>query len=267
MPELPPNDGECHTTGLTPGLSRMPAPDHSLNASFPSTHWTLVHALQNGSAEDAAEAMEELCKGYWYPIYAFLRRSGHAKHDAQDLTQAFFHRLITENALLSAQQEAGKLRSWLLGVLKRLLSDDTRHHGAQKRGGGVPHVSFDELAAEERYALESAELHDPEAFFTQIWAQSLLAGVREKLRTAYEAAGRREVFDLLLPFLMWDNDPPSCREIAKQIGSSEVATRLLIHRLRVKFRTLLREEVAQTVVTAAEIPAELAWLQSVLSGK
>lgn len=245
----------------------MPPPDHSQNIAFPSTHWTLVRAVQGSSTEDAAEAMEELCKNYWYPIYAYLRRSGHAKHDAQDLTQAFFHRLITENALLSAQQEAGKLRSWLLGVLKKLLSDHGRHHAAQKRGGGIPHVSFDELAAEERYELEPAKTSDPDAFFTQLWAQALLTGVREKLRAAYEAAGRREVFDLLLPFLMWDHDPPSCREIAKQIGSSEVATRLLIHRLRVKFRSLLREEAAQTVMTPEEIPGELAWLQGVLVGK
>ncbi len=243
----------------------MSAPDHSLNASFPSTHWTLVHALQNGNPEDAAAAMEELCKGYWYPIYAFLRRSGHAAHDAEDLTQAFFHRLITENALLSAQQEAGKLRSWLLGVLKRLLSDDARHNDAQKRGGNVLHVSFDEMAAEERYAHEPQTESDLDAFFTQVWAQDLLASVRVKLREAYEAAGRKEVFDLLLPYLMWDNEPPSCREVAEKIGSSEVATRILIHRLRVKFRTLLREEVAHTVLTPGEIPGELAWLQSVLA--
>lgn len=211
--------------------------------------------------------MEELCKGYWYPIYAFLRRSGYAKHDAQDLTQAFFHRLITENALLTAQQEAGKLRSWLLSVLKRLISDHTRHHSARKRGGGTSHVSFDELAAEERYKLEPTEVSDPDALFTHVWAQDLVADVREKLREAYCASGRAEVFEMLEPFLLWEKDPPSCREIAQKIGSSEVATRLLIHRLRVKFRTLLKEEVARTVLTPQEIPGELAWLQSVLAGQ
>ena len=238
---------------------------HSQHADFPTTHWTLVQAVQGGSADDAARAMEQLCKGYWYPIYAFLRRSGHAAHDAEDLTQAFFHRLITENALDMAQDGSGKLRSWLLGVLKHLLSDHFRHHGTQKRGGGVPHVSFDELAAEERYALEPQTVGDPDSLFTHVWAQDLLAGVREKLRTAYEAAGRREIFDLLLPYLMWDREPPSCRAIAEKIGSSEVATRILIHRLRVKFRTLLKAEVARTVLTPEEIPGELAWLQSVLA--
>jgi RNA polymerase sigma factor (sigma-70 family) len=244
----------------------MPAADASRQHDFPVTHWSLVRAVQDGSAEDSARAMEELCKSYWYPIYAFLRRDGHSPHDAEDLTQAFFHRLITEHALLTAQPEAGKLRSWLLGVLKHLLSDHHRHHEAQKRGGGVPHVSFDELAAEERYAHEPQTVGDPDALFTHVWAQSLLAGVRGKLREAYEGAGRREVFELLLPFLLWDKDPPSCREIAQQIGSSEVATRILIHRLRVKFRSLLREEVARTVLTPEEIPGEMAWLQGVLAG-
>ncbi len=240
-------------------------PEASRYADFPDTHWTLVRAVQGGNAEDAARAMEELCKGYWYPIYAFLRRSGHAAHDAEDLTQAFFQRLMTEDALMCAQQEAGKLRSWLVGVLKHLLSDTARHRAAQKRGGGIPHVSFDEMAAEERYASEPHAESDPDELFTHVWAQDLLASVRNRLREAYEAAGRKEVFDLLLPFLLWDHEPPSCREIAGQIGSSEIATRILIHRLRVKFRTLLKEEVARTVLSPEEIPGELAWLQSVLA--
>lgn len=234
-------------------------------ADFPTTHWTLVQAVQEGSADEAARAMEELCKDYWYPIYAYLRKHGQDAQDAQDLTQEFFHRLITEEALLAAKREAGKLRSWLLGVLKHLLSDHARHHATQKRGGGITHVSFDGMDAEERYTNEPHEAADPDALFTQVWAQDLLASVRGKLRVAYETAGRKEVFDMLLPFLMWDKQPPSCREIAGKIGSSEVATRILIHRLRVKFRTLLKDEVARTVLTPEEIPGELAWLQSVLA--
>jgi DNA-directed RNA polymerase specialized sigma24 family protein len=235
------------------------------DGDFPTTHWTLVQAVQGSDPDEAARAMEQLCKGYWYPIYAFLRRSGHAAHDAEDLTQAFFHRLITEGGLLTAEKKDGKLRSWLLGVLKHLLSDHFRHLGAKKRGGGVSHVSFDEMAAEERYAHEPQAGADPDALFTQVWAQDLLTSVRDRLREAYEAAGHKEVFDLLLPYLMWDKEPPSCREIAKQIGSSEIATRILIHRLRVKFRTLLKDEVARTVLTPEEIPGELAWLQGVLA--
>lgn len=240
-----------------------PLPD----AGFPTTHWTLVQAVQHGTADEAARAMETLCRGYWYPIYAFLRRSGRSEHDAEDLTQAFFQRLITEKAIHSAEEGEGKLRSWLLGVLKHLLSDHARHHAAQKRGGDVSHVAFEAMGAEDRYLHEPVDNHDPEWLFTHAWAQELLAGVREKLRAAHAAAGRADTFDLLLPFLMIDDDPPSHREIAAKLGSSEMATRLLIHRLRVKFRSLLREEVARTVFKPEEISDELAWLRGVLEQK
>jgi len=245
----------------------MPKADKISNSDFPTTHWTLVQAVQGGNAAHAAKAMEQLCKGYWYPIYAFLRRSGHSTEDAEDLTQAFFHRLITEDAIQTVRQDVGKLRSYLLGVLRRLMSDHTRHNSAQKRGGGILHISFEEMDAEERYAREPQDTHDPEWIFTHAWAHELLAGVREKLREAFSATGRAGVFDVLLPFLMWDNEPPSHKEIAKQLGSSETATRILIHRLRTKFRDLLRDEVARTVLTPQEIPGELAWLQSVLAEK
>jgi len=209
--------------------------------------------------------MEELCRSYWYPIYAFLRRSGRSEPDAEDLTQEFFQRLLTEEAVLSAQKGNGKLRSWLLGVLKHLLSDQARHRNAQKRGGGAEHIPFELMGAEERYLHEPVDNQDPEWLFTHAWAQDLLAEVREKLRAAHAAAGKAETFDLLLPFLMIDDDPPSHREFAQELGSSEVAARLLIHRLRVKFRSLLREEVAKTVETPEEISDELSWLRGVLA--
>ena len=235
-------------------------------SGFPTTHWTLVQAVQGKDANAAATAMEELCKGYWYPIYAFLRRSGRDAHDAEDLTQEFFQRLITDEALQTASQEAGKLRSLLLGVLKRVMSYRTRHDAALKRGGDVPHVSFSEMGAEDRYACEPQDNRDPEWLFAHAWAQDLLARVREKLRVAYSASGRAEVFDVLLPFLMWDNEPPSHGEMAQQIGTSEGGSRILIHRLRGKFRDLLREEMTQTVLDPAEIPGEMDWLQNILAG-
>jgi RNA polymerase sigma factor (sigma-70 family) len=244
----------------------MPAADTRSGSAFPPTHWTLVRLVQSENAEDAARAMEDLCNSYWYPIYAFLRRSGRDAPDAEDLTQEFFQQLITGNALLSARQEAGKLRSFLLGVLKRLISDHVRHENTQKRGGARTHVSFDAMQADERYALEPMDNRDPDWLFTHAWAQELLAGVREKLRAAYQVTGRAGVFEVLLPFLIWDHEPPSHREIALQIGSSEANSRIMIHRLRAKFRELLRNEVAVTVLTPEEIPEELAWLQGVLAG-
>lgn len=239
-----------------------PAPDPS---AFPTTHWTLVQTVQGDDATAAARAMEELCKDYWYPIYAYLRRCGHAPQDAEDLTQGFFEKLVTEDAIKAARQEMGKLRSFLLGILRRMLSDHTRHDKAQKRGGHAPHVSFDDMNAEQRYACEPQDIRDPEWMFTHAWAHELLAGVREKMRAAFQAAGRGATFDLLLPYLLWDNEPPTHKELAEKLGSNEAATRILIHRLRAKFRELLHLEVARTVLSPAEIAGEMAWLQSMLA--
>ena len=234
-------------------------------SGFPTTHWTLVQVVQDGSPGEAATALEAICTSYWYPIYAFLRRSGHGQHDAEDLTQAFFARLISEEAIQTVRREQGKLRSYLLGVLKRVLADHLRLGSAQKRGGGKVHVSFDQMEAEERYAHEPQDTRDPEWLFTQAWARELFSSVQQKLRTAFIETGRAEAFDALLPFIACDTEAPSQRELAEKLGKSETAAGTMIHRLREKFRTLLREEVAKTVLTPEEIPGEMAWLQEMLS--
>jgi len=244
-----------------------PPSEKPIHPHFPTTHWTLIRTVQSGSTEAAARAMEDLCKHYWYPIYAFLRRNGHSAHDAEDLTQTFFQRLISDDSIHEVRQDQGKLRSFLLGVLKRLLSKDARHQSAQKRGGGQTIVSFDEMAAEERYAREPQDIRDPERLFSHAWACELMATVRDKLRDAFAATGRAHLFDLLLPFLMWDDIPPAQGEIAEKLGCSEDATRILIYRLRAKFRELLRQEVARTVLTPDEVADELVWLKEMLSSQ
>lgn len=240
--------------------------DQTSNSPFPTTHWTLVQVVQDGSPEDAAKALESICTRYWYPIYAFLRRSGHGQHDAEDLTQAFFARLVSDEAIQTVRREQGKLRSYLLGVLKRVIADHLRHGSAEKRGGGKTHVSFDQMAAEERYAHEPQDVRDPEWLFTHAWAHELFASVQGKLRDAFCETGRAEAFEALLPFVTCDAAPPSQRELAQRLGVSSTAAGVVVFRLREKFRALLREEVAQTVLTADEIPVEMAWLQSMLSG-
>jgi RNA polymerase sigma-70 factor (ECF subfamily) len=243
----------------------MNSADHMHGAAFPATRWTLVQAVQSEDPKDAARAMEEICRAYWYPIYAFLRRSGHDRYDAEDLAQAFFERLVSEETLRDARNGQGRLRSFLLGVLKRMLSDHSRHHAAQKRGGGRAPVSFDAMEAEERYACEPRDTRDPEQVFARAWARELFAGVRGRLREAVASAGRGEVFDVLLPFLMLEGEPPSYREVAAQLGASEAGTRILIFRLRTKFRDLLGEQVSRTVLGEKEAAGELAWLRSVLA--
>ena len=244
----------------------MPA-DQTSNSPFPTTHWTLVQIVQAGSPEDAAKALDALCQRYWYPIYAFLRRSGRGQHDAEDLTQEFFARLVSEEAIQAVRREEGKLRSYLLGVLKRLLAAQFRHDSAQKRGGRLTHLSFDEMAAEERYRHEPQDTHDPEWLFTRAWAQELFVSVQGKLREVFAETGKAEVFEAVLPFVTCEAAPPSQREIAQKLGKSEIAAGIVIMRLREKFRALLRAEVADTVLTPEEVPAEMAWLLSILSAK
>lgn len=233
-------------------------------AAFPSTHWSLVREIQTGEPE-AALALTKICERYWYPIYAFLRRSGYGRSDAEDLTQTFFQRLIERDTFNTFEPGGTKLRSFLLGCLKHTLSDCGRHDNAQKRGGLVPHVSFDGMEADERYLHEPRDKRDPEWLFTQNWAHQLLATVREQLRASFTQSRRLEVFDALLPYITLDDDQPSYREIAEKIGGSEANARILVFRLREKFRDLLREEIALTVGSPEEIQSEMDWLKSVLA--
>ena len=155
------------------------------SSPFPTTHWTLIQSVQEGTPEEAAKAMEEICKNYWFPIYAYLRRSGRSAHDAEDITQAFFQQLIEDETIKNARQARGKLRSFLLTVLVRLLSDLGRHNKALKRGGGHAVVSFDAMEAEERYIHEPQDVRDPEKIYLHAWASDVIHGVRSKLRAAF----------------------------------------------------------------------------------
>lgn len=238
-----------------------PAPTY---AAFPTTHWTLVSAVQGDDAAVAEKALAQICARYWHPIYGFLRNSGKSPQDAEDITQVFFEKLIDRDTLQLLRNEGTKLRSFLLGCLKHTISDHHRHQNAGKRGGLVPHVSIDHLEAEERYLRELQAAGDPEQLFSRHWAQQLFANVRGKLRESFIQTRRGEVFDALLPFISLDEPPPSYREIAVVIGSSEATTRILVYRLREKFREMLREEIALTVETPEDVAAEMAWLRSEL---
>jgi RNA polymerase sigma-70 factor (ECF subfamily) len=248
----------------------IPSPDNSADRvpvsgpEFPTTHWTLVMRVREGGAVRQS-ALEELCALYWYPIYVFLRRRGYPPHDAEDFTQGFFIKLLADESLSAAEEGRGRLRTYLLQHLKRHLADQKRFDGAQKRGGSAHTISFEEMRAEERYAHEPQDERDPELLFTRAWANELLAGVREKLRADFEAAKRPQGFDVLLPFLLLDDDPPSYREVALQLRATEVSVRIMVSRLRGKFRELVREEIARTVEGSAEVEAELEWLKGVLA--
>lgn len=232
-------------------------------ADFPTTHWTLVTRVRQGG-EVRRGALQDLCGLYWYPIYVFLRRRGYSQHDAEDLTQGFFVKLLHNESLAAADQDKGRLRTYLLQHLKRHLADQKRFEGALKRGAGLKPISFEEMGAEERYAREPREPRDPERLFAQAWANELIAGVRETLRADFADAKRPHAFEVLLPFLLLDEEPPSYREVAAKLSASEVSVRLMVHRLRAKFRDRLRDEVARTMASPVEVDAEIDWLKSVL---
>ena len=234
-----------------------------VGGAFPTTHWTLVTRVRQGG-EVRQLALEELCALYWYPIYAFLRRRGYGQHDSEDLTQGFFAKLLDDDTLAAAESEKGQLRTYLLHHLKRHLADQKRHAGAQKRAVGMT-IAFEEMHAEERYASEPLDQRDPEWLFTHAWAHELLASVRNRLRTDFADPKRPRAFDVLLPFLLLECEPPSYGEVAAELHASEVSVRLMVTRLRAKFRTALREEVARTVNSSAEVGAEFEWLRSILT--
>lgn len=234
------------------------------NPAFPTTHWTLVQIVQGEDRKKAAEALEDICGRYWYPIYAFLRRSGHSSHDAEDLTQMLFQQLVIDDAIKDVRQERGRLRSFLIGMVRRVTIRQVRHDHAEKRGGQVTVISLDEAAADERYTLEEALHLDPERLYDRAWAVQMLETVRQNLRSSFIKNKRLKDYEILEPYLGWEDIPAPFAELGEQLGSNANAARVLIHRLRKKFRELVQKEISKTVVNPEDIEEELEWLLSVL---
>lgn len=239
----------------------MPDAEH---ASFPTTHWTLVQIVQGTDKKLSAMALEDICSRYWYPIYAYLRRAGRSPHDAEDLTQTLFQKLVADDAIQQVQQERGRLRSFLIGMIRRVISHQNRHDSAAKRGGDATLISLDEAMAAERYSHEPADGFDPERLYDRAWAMQLMASVRRQLRDAFANTGRLDSYEALEPHLGWEDSPAPFAELAARLNTSEGAVRVLVHRLRKKFRELLETEIARTVVRPEDIAAELAWMREVL---
>ena len=221
-----------------------------------------------GEAESsrATEALSRLCSSYWYPVYAYVRRGGHDPHTAQDLTQEFFARLIEKNFVAGAAQEKGRFRSFMLIALKRFLVNEWQRTQAQKRGGGVQFVPLETEDAEARYQLEPADELTAERVYERRWALALLDQVMNALRQEFLANGKSELFDALKVFLSGEKGAESQLEIGARFGLSESAVKSAVHRLRQRYRELLREEVAQTVVSRVDVEDELRHLLNVLSG-
>jgi len=229
---------------------------------FPNTRWSLVLAARRSSPESAA-ALETLCRAYWYPLYAYVRRSGQSPHDAQDMTQEFFCRLLEKRWLDSADREKGKLRTFLIVALKKFMSHEWRRVSAQKRGGGQVHAPIDAAFAESRFAADSQTLA-PDQLFDQQWALTLLDLTVNRLREEFIAAARPAEFDALKGCLMAARGSIDYAATARQLDITEGAARVAAHRLRKRFREIYREEISQTLADAADLDAEIRHLASVL---
>jgi RNA polymerase sigma factor (sigma-70 family) len=231
--------------------------DPFTNSGFVTTHWSVVTAVGKGDSPQAADALERLCRTYWYPLYAYVRRHVSEAHDAEDLTQEFFTRFLAKEYFGRADPALGRFRSFLLACLKNFLAEQQRHVHRLKRGGGQTTIFWDSRTAEERYRLEPVDPVTPEQVYDRRWALTLLETVLARLAEEQSAAGKEQVYIQLKNHLWGESRETSYAEIAARLGMTESAVKVTVHRLRRRLRELLREEVAHTVATGDDVDEEL----------
>jgi RNA polymerase sigma-70 factor (ECF subfamily) len=241
--------------------SQLPS---SLPREFTTTHWSVV-LVAGGTASSAADgALEHLCRTYWYPLYAYVRRHGHSESDAQDLTQSFFARLLERKHLRLADRNQGRFRTFLLSSLKNFLINEWKRGSREKRGGTRKIFSLDEETAEARFASEAFIEQPPDSVYDRGWAATLLERALTSLRSEFEQSGKLDLFQRLKVFVWGDKCALSYAEMAVQLNMTEGAVKVSVHRLRQRYGELLRAEVAQTVSTPDEVNEELRYLLSVI---
>ena len=229
---------------------------------FASTHWSVVLAAGAASTREAHAALEQLCRTYWYPLYAYIRRRHYSPSDAQDLTQAFFARVLEKNYVGQANPAKGRFRSFLLGALNHFLADEWDRSRAQKRGGGEQHFSVDAALAENRYHVEPTDSNDPQRLYERRWAMTVLEQAAARLRDEYAAQGKLDLFEALRRF---ESAEESYSESASRLGIPENTLKSHVRRLRLRNRHLVREVIAETVATPADIDDEIRHLMIILS--
>jgi len=224
---------------------------------FATTHWTVVLAAGQLHTPQADHALEELCRTYWFPLYAYVRRRGHAKADAEDLVQAFFARFLAKNYLAGLSEERGRFRAFLLAALKNFLINDWKKSQRLKRGGGETALSLDWETAGTKFQVAATNEPSPDRAFDREWALALLGKVIERLQAECAAEGKAKLFDQLKIFLAAGKGEAAHAEVAKALGMEEGAVRVAVHRLRKRYRALLREEIAQTLSDPAMVEEEM----------
>lgn len=220
---------------------------------FATTRWSLVAAARDPAAPDARQALAELCALYWYPVYAYVRRRGGDHHKAQDLTQAFFARLLEKHDLAAADRTRGRFRSFLLAACQHFLANEYDRETAAKRGGGATHVPLDFAGADGRYAREPACDDPPERAFDRQWALELLDRTVSGLRAEYAESGRAKLFDALKDCMAG----AGYAALAEELGMTEGAVKVAVHRLRQRYRDRLRDLIAETVAAPEDVDDEI----------
>lgn len=244
-----------------PGIENNP--DAPQGHHFATTQWSLVLQASRLDQPEAFEALEKLCRAYWYPLYAFARRQGCNPEEAQDATQEFFSRLLQKNHLEMVNPARGRFRSFLLAAMKNLLANERRAASRQKRGGDAQVFSLDEVEAEQRYRLEPADPLTPELLFDRRWAETILARVLDRLES--EFTGHTMRFHELKAFLVDARGANAFADVATRLGVTEPALKSVVHRMRRRYADLFRFEVAQTVADPTDVEAEIRHMCTVLA--
>jgi RNA polymerase sigma-70 factor (ECF subfamily) len=229
---------------------------------FATTHWTVVLAAGSRSSRQADVALEELCRTYWYPLYVFVRRQTSTREDAEDLTQAFFARFLEKNYLEGLNSEKGRFRAFLLASLKHFLANEWDRANRLKRGGGQSTLSLDWQDADTRYQIDPADNLSPDKLYDRAWAVTLLEQVIGRLRNESAADGKLQFFEELKPFLMVGKSAIPYAQAATALAMTESSVRVAVHRLRRRYRELLKQEIAQTLSDPAQADEELRTLFS-----
>jgi RNA polymerase sigma factor (sigma-70 family) len=232
---------------------------------FMTTRWSVVLAARDSDTRQCAQALELLCQTYWFPLYAFVRRQGHSPDQAGDLTQGFFAQLLEKDWLAKITHQEGRFRNFLMVAMKHFISNERAKERAQKRGGGHRILRLDIENAETRYRIEPAAKTTPEQVFERQWALTLLDQVLMSLKAEYAKKGKDRVFDLLKHSLTGQRDQLDYGDLAEQLSATEGAVRVMVHRLKQRYRQLLREHIVHTVATPEEVDLEMQHLKQALA--
>ena len=245
------------TTNAPLDCSGKPPPTGAPAEYFATTRWTVVMQAGRRDTPQASQALEELCRIYWYPLYAYVRRHGRTREDAEDLVQGFFAQFLKRNYLAGLSSERGRFRAFLLAALKHYLANERDRAGRLKRGGGQPLLSLDWQEAETRYQIEPVDQLSPDKLFDRTWGLMLLERVIAQLRQECAAEGKPALFETLKPFLMADQSAIPYAQAAASLGMAEGTARVAVHRLRRRYRELLRAEIAQTLTDSTQVAQEI----------